>query len=84
MKENKEKVLKTLFILSFIPYILIIIYGVYGFIFGGNRICIDTCSPSVYGVEAFLDNVFIGGLTLTIYGVIPISIVYEILFIIIS
>ena len=82
MKTNKDKILKSIFIVSFLPYILILIYGFYGAIFGGHRICIVICPPKVYGIEAFLDNIFAGSLALTFYGVLPVVIIYEIGYII--
>ena len=78
---KKDKILKILFIISFIPYILIILYGVHGAIFGEHAICIDTCPPKVYGLDAFMDNIFLGILALTVYGVIPVIVIYEIFYI---
>ncbi len=73
----KDKVLKIIFIISFIPYIGLLIYGIYSMIFGFTFIF-----STSYGIEAFLDSIFILGLLLCVYPILPICLIYQIFYLI--
>ena len=74
--KDKEKVLKIILKISFIPYLLLLLLGInsaiYGFSFFGT---------STYGIEGFMDSITIYGFALvSIFPVIPVCLVYEIFY----
>lgn len=78
MQLNKVKILKTLFKLSFVPYILLFLYAMYNSIFG-----VTIFFNTLYGVEAYKTTMVILGLIgCTYIPIFPIMIVYEIFYLI--
>ncbi|MDO5156433.1 MAG: hypothetical protein Q4D51_10765 [Eubacteriales bacterium] len=72
----KSKATKIIFRLSFLPYILLFLYACYsavaGFEFFGTS----------YGIDAFTAALFLGAIVLCIIPVIPICIIYDIIYLI--
>ena len=82
---KKNNITKIIFILSFLPYIILVVISLYHAIFGhdiyaflGGYIRTD------YGVEAFLDTLVWNALGLCFIPVLPIVAIYQIIFIIIK
>lgn len=78
MKLNKVKVLRILFKLSFLPYVLVLLLAIYSSIFGFTFI-FSTC----YGLEAFYNSLVLYGIIGCIYfPIFPIVFIYEIFYLI--
>lgn len=78
MKSNKIKILRILFKLSFLPYILLLLLAIYSSIFGFTFIF-----STYYGLEAFYNSLVLYGIIGCIYfPVFPIAFVYEIFYLI--
>ena len=82
--KNKKRISKIIFILSFLPYIVLILISLYYAIFGhdvyaflGGYIRTD------YGMTAFLDTLIWNVLSLCFIPVLPVIATYQIIFIII-
>ncbi len=71
----EKKAPKVLFYLSFLPWASVLLYGVYGAIFGLSFFTMN------YGWDGFLVGVMSVGLSLCIVPVLPICLVYEIAYV---
>ena len=80
--EIMKKILSIIFIISFIPYIILISYGIYSAIFGYDVYTwiLPTYVETIYGLDAFLEAVTVLGLSLIFIPVIPICIIYDALY----
>lgn len=71
----KKKIPKIVLIISFIPYAFCLLYGIYsvfaGFTFFGS---------TSYGFDAFTSSIFIMGYLLCCYPVIPVCLIYQIVY----
>lgn len=78
MKLNKAKILKVLFKLSFLPYILLILLAIYNSIFGFTFIL-----STSYGLDAFWGTIVIFAIIgCTDFPIFPIALLYEIFYLI--
>ena len=78
MQLDKVKILRILFKLSFLPYILLLLLALYSSIFG----CTFMFS-TYYGLEAFYNSLVIYGIIGCIYfPIFPIVFIYEICYLI--
>lgn len=68
----EKKAPKVLFYLSFLSWAFVLLYGVYGAVFGLSFFTM------CYGWDGFLVGVMGGGLMLCIVPVLPVCLVYEI------
>jgi len=77
-----KKFLFILFIISFIPYIVLLGYGIYSAIFGYDvyTLILPTYVETLYGLDAFLEAITVLGLTLIFIPIIPVCIIYELLY----
>lgn len=73
-----KKALKTLLILSFAPYVFLLGCGIYS-AFAGFGFFFSTS----YGFDAFRDCIVFMGFLLCWYPVIPICLIYQIIYLII-
>lgn len=74
---KRDKILKILMIVSLLPYIGLLLYGVWCMIFGFTFF-FETC----YGIEAFFSSIIIGGLILWVDMIIPVCLIYQLFYII--
>ena len=82
--KNKRKIFKTIFILSFLPYIILVLISSYYAIFGNDIYAfMGGYIRTDYGMKAFLDTLTWNCLILTFIPVLPIIAIYQIIFIII-
>lgn len=73
----KNKVLKIILIASFLPYVWILICGIYS-IFSGFTFLFTTS----YGFTAFVDCICVMALVLCVYPVLPICLIYQLFYLI--
>lgn len=78
MQLNKIKILRILFKLSFLPYILLLLFATYNSIFG------VTVFSSYYGLSAFKTTIVFFGLLgcICFPPIFPIAFIYEIFYLI--
>ncbi|MBR5684466.1 MAG: hypothetical protein IKW96_14525 [Ruminococcus sp.] len=84
MRNRKNKGKKAItnadriwFRLSFVPFLLMLLYGVYSAFFG-----IDFLWSRSYGLDAFLIAVLFGGIALVVVPVLPLCIVWQVIYLI--
>ena len=80
---DKNKIFKVLFIISFLPYVVLILISIYYSIFGYNSGLMFS-SPIIYGIEAFGQSLFWNSLTLCFIPILPIVLIYQIVYVIIK
>lgn len=79
LKLNKVKILRILFKLSFLPYVLLLLLAIYNSIFGFAIMY----SATSYGLDAFWGTIIIFGLIGCAYfPIFPIVFIYEIFYLI--
>ena len=71
----KKKIPKIILILSFAPYIFCLLYGICSAIFGFGFIF-----STSYGFDAFMSSIVLMGLLLCYYPVIPICLIYQLVY----
>ena len=82
--KNKRKISKTFFILSFLPYIILVLISSYYAIFGNDIYAfMGGYIRTDYGMTAFLDTLTWNCLILTFIPILPISLIYQIIYILI-
>ncbi len=81
-----KRIFSVIFIISFIPYIILIGYGIYSAIFGYDVYTwiLPTYVGTLYGLDAFLEAVTVLGLSLFFIPIIPICAIYEIIYLILK
>lgn len=72
----KSKVVKTLFIISFLPYLLVLIYGIIRSFLG-----FPFLFTVIYGFDAFVFSIVYVLYTFTIIPVIPICLIFQVCYI---
>lgn len=79
----KNKILKLLFKISFLPYIILILISLYYAIFGYDVYTwiLPTYVKTIYGIEAFINTITWNFLGLCIIPIIPIIALYQIIYI---
>lgn len=75
----KKKIPKIILMISLVPYAFVLLYGIYSAIFGFDFFV----SASSYGSQAFTDSIFIMVLLLWYYLIIPICLIYQIVYFIV-
>lgn len=82
---KRSNITKILFILSFLPYIILILISLYHAIFGNDIYAfLGGYIRTDYGMKAFLDTFVWNVLSLCFIPVLPIVAIYQIIFIIIK
>ena len=82
---NKGKITKIIFILSFLPYIILILISLYYAIFGHNVYAfLGGYIRTDYGIKAFLDTLIWNVLRLCFIPVLPAVVIYQMIFLIIK
>ena len=81
---NKKKIFKIIFIISFLPYILLMLLAIDAAIYGydiytwfGNQYI-----RTIYGVEAFKEIVIWVGLSMCAIPVLPTALIIQIIYIV--
>ena len=83
--KNKRRIAKIIFILSFLPYIILLLISLYHAIFGNNVYAfLGGYIRTDYGITAFLDTLVWNALGLCFIPVLPTVAIYQIIFIIIN
>ncbi|MDR2558314.1 MAG: hypothetical protein LBC86_02040 [Oscillospiraceae bacterium] len=79
----KKKIYRKLFIISFVPFVLLLVYACYSAVFGYYS---TPLLPSggggwtLYGMEAIFEVMFWYGLAFTIIPILPICLIYQIVY----
>ena len=78
-----KKTLLIILIISFIPYVLLIGYGIHSAIFGYDVYTwiLPTYVETLYGLDAFLEAITILGLRMLFIPILPICFLYQIAFV---
>lgn len=81
-----KKIPFIILLISFIPYAVLLGYGLYSAIFGYDvyTLILPTYVETLYGLDAFLEAVTVLGLTLLFFPVLPICAFYQILYIVVK
>lgn len=74
---KKDKVLKIVLWISFLPYVWLLVYGIYSF-FNGFTFIFSTS----YGFTALYESIVIMGIILCMYPVLPICLIYQLFYLI--
>lgn len=79
------KLKKIILIISFLPYIYILLLSFYHAIFGYDvyTLILPVYVKTIYGIEAFREVFIIKLLTLTFIPIIPICFIYQLVYLII-
>lgn len=77
--KKRLNIKKILFIISICCWILYLSYGLYSFMFG-YRECFFHCTH-LYGFDAFLSSMFWVGLAFCIIPILPITLIYIIIYV---
>lgn len=80
-KLKKKRIYKILFIVSFLPYIILLAISLYHAIFGYDvyTLILPTYVKTIYGIEAFVSTLFWNALALCFIPIIPICLLYQII-----
>ncbi len=78
---KKEKINKILLIISFLPYVLLILISLYHSVFGYDvyTLILPTYVKTIYGMEAFLSTLSWNALLLCFIPILPICLLYQII-----
>lgn len=79
---KKRKIYKIIFIISFLPYIVLLLISLYYAIFGYNiyTLILPTYVKTIYGIEAFVEALFWNSLGLFFIPILPICIIYQLIY----
>ena len=79
---NKRKILKIVLLLSFTPYIILIVYSLYHAIFGYDvyTLILPQYLRTVYGWDAFSEVFLWTALSLSVIPIIPVCFLYQIIY----
>jgi len=79
-----KKIFKTIFMLSFLVYAILIFISLYYAIFGYDvyTLILPTYVKTIYGIDAFVETLTINVLTLTFIPVLPIILIYQLIYLI--
>ena len=75
---NKKRIFKIILIITSIPFITIFILGLWNAFFGFTFFL-----STSYGIEAFFDTCFILGWLLCVFPVLPVCLLYQIIYLIV-
>ena len=77
---KKRKLNKILLIISFLPYILLLLISLYHAIFGYYvyTLILPTYVKTIYGIEAFVSTLFWNALVVCFITILPICLLYQI------
>ena len=81
---NKNKIFKIIFLISFLPYIILLLLSIYSAIFGHDtytwleRQYIET----LYGIEAFKETIIWCGLGMCMVPILPTAVIIQIIYIV--
>ena len=78
---KKEKILKTILIISVLPYLLVLIEGIHAAICGVPKSLMGG-EPEIFGMQAFGTQAFLLAIMLCVFGVIPVCLAYQIFYLI--
>ena len=82
---NKNKTFKMIFLISFVPYIILILISTYHAIFGYN--VYTWIKPqyieTIYGIEAFVETLMWNGIKFSVIPMLPIILIFQIIYILI-
>ena len=79
---NKKLLFKLLLVISFIPFIYSLIMSFIAMFSGANLgLCVDDC-PTVFGIKAFVNDMFLYLSFLTLYGILPVCVLYQIIYLV--
>ena len=83
---NRKKIAKIIFILSFLPYIILILISLYHAVYGYDVYTLikPQYVRTIYGIEAFGESLVWNALVLCVIPVLPIVFIYQITYIIIN
>ena len=83
---NKKKLFTVIFVLSFLPYAILLIIALCHAIFGLEQYTwiLPQYVGTIYGMDAFLESIVWNGLRLCFIPILPIAAVYQMVFIIIT
>ena len=81
---NKGKIFKVLFLISFLPYIILILLAIHSAIYGHNIYTWfgNQYIRTIYGIEAFKEIIILGGLSMCAIPILPISLIIEIIYVV--
>ena len=79
-KRITEKTSKVLFLLSFLPLVVIFIAGCISMVSGRQAGLLG--GPTIYGAEAFLDAVVWWGLGMIIVPILPAALIFQIIYLV--
>jgi hypothetical protein len=79
---KKEKIYKILLVISFLPYVLLILISLYHSIFGYDvyTLILPTYVKTIYGMEAFISTLSWNALLLCFLPILPICLLYQIIY----
>ena len=78
----KEKILKIILVITCLPYIGIIVWGIVNMFLGVDTGLMPGSGTYVYGIEAFVSTILWGIVLGIILGILPICLVYQIFYLI--
>ena len=80
---KKSKIFKIVFLISFLPYILLILLAIHSAIYGHNIYAFfgNQYIRTIYGIEAFKEIVIYGVLFMCATFILPISLIIQIIYI---
>ena len=83
---KKNKIAKIIFVLSFLPYVILILISLYHAIFGYDVYTLikPQYIRTSYGTEAFGESLVWNSLVLCVIPVLPIVLIYQIIYIVIK
>ena len=81
-----KKIFFIILLISFLPYMAILGYGLYSAVFGYDvyTLILPTYIETLYGLDAFLEAVTVLGLILLYIPILPFCMIYQIIFILIK
>lgn len=82
---KKKKLFKLIFIVSFMPYVLLLLYALYKSIVGYDIYTwiLPVYKGTIYGIEAFMQVLIWNGIALCFIPVLPACFLYQIIYLII-
>lgn len=83
---NKKKIFKIIFVLSFLPYIILVLISIYYACFGYDVYTwiLAEYVRTIYGMDAFIETLFWNSLMLCLYiPILPIVVIYQIIYVVV-
>lgn len=81
---KKRKIYKIIFIISFLPYVILLLISLYHAIFGYDlyTMILPTYVKTLYGMEAFLQTLIWNSIRLCFIPILPICLIYQLIYLI--